>query len=86
MRLRKYLPMLRLIKKAIPVIIEKQLLLSSRNIRSSTIKLNKSSWIYWYNPFDFIRIILLATKLRAKMYFDMAYLVIFPTEFWHSRA
>ncbi|KAL8915964.1 MAG: hypothetical protein Q9208_008764 [Pyrenodesmia sp. 3 TL-2023] len=83
-RLRQYLPMLQLMRKPIPVIIEKQPSFAMTDKSLGVIR--KTSWLYWYNPINLVRFIIDAKKLTDKMYFGMAQYVDEPTELWHSQA
>ena len=68
---REHLPMMRLLRKAIPVTFRKQATLPTREKQSWRIE--RMSWIYWYDPKDLIRVILSATKLTDHMHFGVAH-------------
>jgi hypothetical protein len=76
--------MLRLMRKAVPVPINKQPSLPTSDKTAGLIQRN--SWLYWYDPIDLISTILSATSLTEKMHFGMAHFVDEPTEYWHSRS
>ena len=75
---RKHLPMLRLMRKAIPVQLEKQPSLAMRD--KSIGYIVRNTWLYWYDPIDLVTNILSATFLREKMYFGMVQYQDQPTE------
>ena len=81
--LRQQLPMLKLMRKKITVIIKKQPSLSSRDKELE--RTIREVYIYWYDPFDLIYRILNAELLQSKMFFGMAQYSDNPTELWHSR-
>lgn len=85
-QVRRHMPLLRLLRKPLPVTVQKQPSLSARNKKSDRQQLSRMSWQYWYDPVDLIRTILSATKLRQRMYFGMAQYVSKSTELWHSLA
>ena len=85
-RLRTYLPMLTLMRKALPVLIAKQATLPSGEKTGGTTHIHRMSWQYWYDPIDLVRQILSADKLRSQMYFGKAQYQDKPEELWHSRA
>lgn len=65
--------MMRLLRKAIPVTFQKQATLPTREKQSWRIE--RMSWIHWYDPKDLISTILSATKLTDCMHFGMALVV-----------
>jgi hypothetical protein len=81
--IRGHLPMMRLLRKAIPVILEKQATLPTREKQFHCIE--RMSWIYWYDPKNLISMILSATELIDRMHFGMALVVDEPTEYYHSQ-
>ena len=86
-RIRRHMPLLKIYRKALPVIIHKQPSIAAKlkgNYQRQRIE--RMAWQYWFDPMDLITTILSATKLRAKMHFGMAHLVDNPTELWHSNA
>ena len=83
-RVRTHLPMLRLMRQAIPVVFEKQPSLAVRDKKMDVVR--KTSWFYWYDPVDLVLDMLAAGILRDKMYFGMAQYSDSLTELWHSRA
>lgn len=64
-QVRAYLPMLRLLRKAVPVVIEKQPSLPSRE--KGKIQIQRQSWLYWYDPIELVKTILSAPGLTSKM-------------------
>lgn len=85
-QVRRHIPLLKLLRKALPVIIEKQPSLPQRQKGLARQRIERLSWQYWYDPVDLIRTILSATRIRDKMFFGMAQYVDEPLELWHSRA
>ncbi len=83
-RVRGHLPMLRLLRKAVPVLVEKQPSMPEQG--KSDVQIKRKTWLYWYDPIELVRTILSATSLTEKMYFGLAHIVDEPTEYWHSRA
>ena len=83
-RLRQQLPLLKLMRKAITVNMEKQPSMPSRDKNLGHII--RDVWIYWYDPLDLVRNILSARFLVTKMHFGMAEYSDNPTELWNSRA
>ncbi|KAL9030964.1 MAG: hypothetical protein Q9196_000960 [Gyalolechia fulgens] len=81
---RQRIPMLQIMRKAIPVTIQKQASFGRTDKKKEIIR--KSSWMYWFDPADFVRNILKASQLREQMYFGMAQYHDHPTELWHSKA
>jgi hypothetical protein len=75
--------MLRLLRKAVPVIVE-QPSIPEQGKRHVSIK--RKTWLYWYDPIELVRTILSATSLTEKMHFGLAHIVDKPTEYWHSEA
>lgn len=69
-RVQGNLPMLRLMRKAVPVLISKQPSMPASDKKAGLIQRN--SWLYWYDPIDLVSTILSATSLAEKMHFDMA--------------
>src|SRR5438045_2531539 len=59
-RVRGYLPMLRLLRKAVPVIVE-QPSIPEQGKRHVSIK--RKTWLYWYDPIELVRTILSTTSL-----------------------
>src|SRR6266516_6488970 len=85
---RSSLPLLRLLRKSVPVTVSKQPSLpmkQKRNMQAATI-IHRASWLYWFDPIDLARSILSATKLFENAHFGMAEWVDEPVEFWHSRS
>jgi hypothetical protein len=85
---RSSLPLLRLLRKSVPVTLSKQPSLpmkQKRNMQAATI-IHRASWLYWFDPIDLARSILSATKLLENAHFGMAEWVDEPVEFWHSRS
>ena len=85
-QVRRHIPLLKLLRKALAVIVEKQPSLPQRQKGLDRQRIERLSWQYWYDPIDLIRTILSATRLREKMFFGMAQYVDEPLELWHSRA
>ena len=85
-QVRRHIPLLKILRKPLAVVIEKQPSLPQRQKGMQRQRIERMSWQYWYDPCDLIRTILNATKLRDRMYFGMAQYVDEPTELWHSRA
>ena len=85
---RRHISLLKLLRKALKVVIEKQSFLRERkknqNINKQRFK--RMSWMYWYDFLNLIQKILSATKLRQKMHFDMTFYVNESTKFWYSFA
>ena len=82
-QVRGHLPMLRLLRKAVPVVVQKQASLPSD--KKKLVRIERRSWIYWYDPIDLVATILSAHRLTSLMHFGMAIAVDEPTEFYHSR-
>ena len=84
-QIRRHIPLLRLLRKALPVVIEKQPSLTERRkgIRQR-VRIERLSWQYWYDSVDLISMILSASQLRDKMFIDMTEYVDESTELWHS--
>jgi hypothetical protein len=80
---RGHLPIMRLLWKAIPVTIQKQATLLTREKQSWCIE--RMSRIYWYDPKDLISTILSATNLTDRMHFGMALIADESTEYYHSQ-
>jgi hypothetical protein len=80
---RRHLPMLRLLRKAVKVTFKKQ---PSLPARQKQMHIERMTWLYWYDPIDLVSNILSATMLTDKMYFGMAHIVDEPTEYYHARA
>lgn len=85
-QVRSHMPLLQLMRKPLTVIIEKQPSLPQGEKKAERQRIERQSWMYWYDPLDLIRNILAATHLRSKMHFGMAMYVDEPTELWHSNA
>lgn len=86
-QVRRHIPLLQLMRKALPVIVEKMLSLAAQKKgQRQRQRIARTSWQYWYDPIDLIRTVLAATKLRAQMHFGMAEYADDGTELWHSRA
>ncbi|KAL8755627.1 MAG: hypothetical protein Q9184_004742 [Pyrenodesmia sp. 2 TL-2023] len=83
-QVRRRIPMLRMMRKALPVVIQKQASFSKKEKNKGAIR--KSSWMYWFDPVNLVQDILRATKLRDRMHFGMAEYRDKPTELWHARA
>lgn len=85
---RSSLPLLRLMRKAVPVVILKQpsLPAKQKKHRQATTTIHRNSWLYWFDPVDLARAILSAPKLLEKAHFGMAEWVDEPIEFWQSRS
>jgi hypothetical protein len=81
---RGHLPMLRLLRKAVPVLIEKQPSLPAKE--KTLQRIQRSSWLYWYDPIDLVKTISSASALVERTHFGLAHLVDEPVEYWHSRA
>ena len=86
-QVRRHIPLLRLLRKALPVTIEKQPSMAERKkgVRQR-LQIKRLAWQYFYDPVDLISTILSASRLREKMFFGMAEYVDEPTELWHSSA
>lgn len=85
-QIRWHMPLLKLFRKPLAVTIEKQPSLPQREKSMERQRIERMSWMYWYDPLDLIRTILAATNLQDKMYFGMAQYVDEPTELWQSNA
>lgn len=85
-QVRWHIPLLRLMRKPLPVTIEKQPSLPQRQKGVQRQIIERMAWQYWYDPFDLVRTILSATTLQEKMFFGMAHYVDEPTELWESQA
>ena len=85
-QLRRHMPLLKLMRKPLRVIIEKQPSLPQRQKGKRPQRVERLSWQYWYDPIELVRTILSAKYLKEKMYFGMAHYVDEPTELWHSFA
>lgn len=83
-RLRRQLPMLKLMRKPIPVIIAKQPSMPTKDKELGIIR--KKTYCYWYEPKGLVSGILSAGRLRQFMYQGMAMYVDRPSELYHSRA
>lgn len=86
-QVRRHIPLLRLLRKALTVTYEKQPSMAERRkgVRQR-VQIERLAWQYWYDPVDLISMILSAPRLREKMFFGMAEYVDEPTELWHSPA
>ena len=58
--------MLRLLRKAVPVLIEKQPSLPAKE--KTLQRIQRSSWLYWYDPIDLVKTILPASALVGRMH------------------
>ena len=85
-QIRRHVPLLKLLRKPLTVVIEKQPSLPQQQKGMQRQRIERQAWQYWYDPLDLVRTILSATHLRAKMFFGMAQYVDEPTELWHSHA
>ena len=85
-QLRRHIPLLQVMRKPLPVVIEKQPSLPHQEKGMDRQRIERLSWQYWYDPVNLIRTILSASRLRKKMFFGMAHYVDEPTELWESRA
>ena len=86
-QVRRHIPLLQLMRRAIKVTIEKLPSLAEKQKgRRQRERIERLAWQYWYEPLDLIQAILSATKLCEKMHFGMAQFVDEPTELWHSRS
>ncbi|KAL9041955.1 MAG: hypothetical protein Q9180_000933 [Flavoplaca navasiana] len=85
-QVRRHIPLLRLMRKAQAVVIEKMPSPAERKKGHRKQMIERTSWQYWYNPMDLVRTILSATSLRKQMYFGMAQYADEGTELWHSKA
>ena len=86
-QIRRHMPLLKLHRKALTVVVEKQPSMAARKKgERRRQKIERLAWQYWYDPVDLISTILSATRLRDKMHFGMAQYVDEPTELWHSAA
>ncbi|KAL8960366.1 MAG: hypothetical protein Q9193_002916 [Seirophora villosa] len=81
---RHRIPMLRMMRKAIEVTIQKQASFGRTEKKKSIVR--KTSWMYWFDPIDLVHNILKATKLKQQMHFGMAEYHDQPTELWHAKA
>ena len=85
-QIRRHVSLLKLIRKTLSIIIEKQSSLVVRKKEKRKQRIERLVWQYWYDLVDFIRTILSVTKLREKMHFDMTTYVDESIELWHSHA
>ncbi|RDW84612.1 hypothetical protein BP6252_02202 [Coleophoma cylindrospora] len=83
---RTRLPMLRMLRRLINVVIEKQPTLPSGQKSEQRIRITRQTWHYWFDPSDLVTNILNAHVLVKAMYFGMARYVDYPEEFWESPA
>jgi hypothetical protein len=58
--------MLRLLRKAVPVLIEKQPSLPAKE--KTMQRIQRSSWLYWYDPIDLVKTILPSSALVERMH------------------
>ena len=84
-QIRRHIPLLRLMRKPLTVVIEKQPSLPQGQ-KGERQRIERTAWQYWYDPVDLIKTILSAAFLRRKMHFGMAQYVDEPTELWESQA
>ena len=82
----QHLSMLHLMRKSIPVLINKQSSLLAEDKIKTIQSMKRISWQYWYDSFNLTERILSITKLCEKMYFGMTQYQNQPTELWHSWA
>ena len=85
-QIRRHVSLLKLTRKALSIIIEKQSSLVARKKGERKQRIERLVWQYWYDFVDLIRTILSATKLREKMHFDMTTYVDESIELWHFHA
>ena len=87
-QMRRHVLLLNLMRKALSMIIEKIFFFVVRKKKQrQRQKIIRTSWQYWYDSINLIRIILASSKLRSQMHFDMTEYVDDDEriEFWHFK-
>ena len=70
-QIKRHISLLKVFRKIITIIIEKQSSFAIRKKRIRRQKIERLFWHYWYHFINFIDTIFFATKLREKMHFNI---------------
>lgn len=84
---RAHLPLLKMYRKLLTVMIEKQPSIAARQKSRTrpTVRIVRQTWMYWFDPVH-LACSILNSDLKNKMHTGMAHYVDEPTELWHSLA
>lgn len=78
-------PLICLMRKKVPVFVDKQPSLS-QTMKRRRGKKQRKEWQYWFDPKDLVSKILSADMIADKMHVGMAQYVDNPDEYYHSRS
>ena len=82
-QIKRHIFLLKIFKKIITIIIEKQSSFAIKKNRRQ--KTKQLFWHYWYHFINFINTIFSTTKLRKKMHFDMICYANESTKLWYLK-
>ena len=86
-QVRRHIFLLKFHRKIFTIVIKKQSSLTTRKKKQrNRQKIEKLTWIYWYELLNFIVTILSIIRLRKKMHFDMTIYTDNSIELWNSSA